>query len=159
MSYVSLLRQSVRQGPLEVLLVPAGEDLASAQMPLALAVLAQGQVVAAESLGRLDLPRPRHAEALHGAPLGLQLRHCPSHLEKGSGLLPQAAPEINPLEVRAMPWQALAGARPPGEARMRSAAERRSWACQRGGSVAVALRDEDPAPRGGPDRQTAPGRP
>src|SRR5262249_1909763 len=69
-----LLRQPVRQGLLEMLLVPAGQDQRRAETVLPLAVLAQGQVVAAAGLARLDLACPRHAEALHGAPLRLQLR-------------------------------------------------------------------------------------
>src|SRR5207253_2410371 len=81
-----------------------GEHLGAAQMALALAILAQGQVVPAERPSRLDLARPRHAEALHGTPLGFQLRHFPSDLEKGSGLVPQAASEINSGDAAIMPW-------------------------------------------------------
>src|SRR5207237_159846 len=74
-----LLRQPVRQRLLQMPLVAALEDLGAAQVALALAVLAQGQVVAAERLGRLDLARPGGAEPLHGAPLRLQLRHRGSY--------------------------------------------------------------------------------
>src|SRR6266850_1302833 len=70
-----LLRQPVRQGLLQVLLVPAVQDQRFAEAVLPLAVLAQGQVVPAEGLARLDLARPRHAEALDRAPFRLQLRH------------------------------------------------------------------------------------
>src|SRR5439155_10184534 len=61
--------------------------------------------VAAEGLPRLDLARPSVAEPLDRAPLGLQLRHSfRPHLEKGSGLVPEAASEINPSAGETMPW-------------------------------------------------------
>src|SRR2546428_3394473 len=88
-----------------MLLVAGAQDLAVAQPALSLAVLAQGQVVAAERLGRLDLARPGAAEPLHRAPPGLQFRHfLGAHHEKGSGLVPQAASEINPSAREPMPW-------------------------------------------------------
>src|SRR5947207_3329042 len=71
----SLLRQPVRQGPLQMLLVAPLEDERFPQSILALAILAQGQVVPAARLARLDLAGGRHAEPLHRAPLRLQLRH------------------------------------------------------------------------------------
>src|SRR6202023_4207600 len=57
---------------------PPGQDHRLAEAVLALAVLVQGQIVPATRFARLDLARPRHAEALHRAPLRLQLRHLAS---------------------------------------------------------------------------------
>src|SRR5476651_145181 len=78
----NLLRQPVRQGLLQLPLVAPRQHQRLAEAVLALAVLAQGQVVAASGLARLDLPRPGAAKALHRAPLGLHLRHWCNSFER-----------------------------------------------------------------------------
>src|SRR3954466_3647540 len=85
---LSLLRKPVRERLLEMALVAALEHFAAAQVALALAALAQRQVVAAEGPAGLDLARPRRAEPLHRAPLRLQFRHRDRALLLCYGLRP-----------------------------------------------------------------------
>src|SRR3954454_17046854 len=137
---LSLLRKPVRERLLEMALVAALEHFGAAQVALALAALAQGQVVAAEGLPGLDLARPRRAEPLHRAPLRLQFRHRDRALllcyglrpppvagkagssVSGAGLIPHPALSINSWEPLRVVRRAKA---PPARAASRSASEAR----------------------------------
>src|SRR3954468_24395313 len=100
---LSLLRKPVRERLLEMALVAALEHFGAAQIALALAALAQGQVVAAEGPPGLDLARPRRAEPLHRAPLRLQFRHRdqPFSYATAFGLRPSPAKPAPPFRERA----------------------------------------------------------